>query len=139
MIHRSCARSSRRSCSALTRGRGALFAVVTLAVVAIGGCGEDDGGDTTTFSPEVDWQRTEARADCESFTPTRLPFFGELHPPLVGPRAILGHSPFPGEEDVVYIGGFDHNGHPFHNTAWIFKVHVDDLAAGLLTFPIAEP
>jgi hypothetical protein len=56
----------------------------------------------------------------------------EVHPPLVGPRAILGRSPFDGEEDVVYIGGFDHNGHPFHNTAWIFKVHVDDLREGLL-------
>jgi len=62
----------------------------------------------------------------------------EVHPPLVGPRAILGQSPFPGEEEVVYVGGFDHNGHPFHNTAWIFKVHVDDLAAGLLNFPASE-
>lgn len=56
----------------------------------------------------------------------------EVHPPLIGPRAILGQSPFDGEENVLYIGGFDHNGHPFHNTAWIFKVHVDDLREGLL-------
>jgi hypothetical protein len=55
----------------------------------------------------------------------------EVHPPLVGARAILGHSPFEGEEDIVYIGGFDHNGQLFHNTAWIVKVHVDDLRDGL--------
>ena len=51
----------------------------------------------------------------------------EVHPPVIGPRAILAHSPFPSEEDVIYFGGFDHNGHLFHNTAWIFKAHVDDV------------
>ncbi len=51
----------------------------------------------------------------------------EVHPPMIGARAILGHSPFEGEEDIVYLGGFDHNGQLFHNTAWIVKVHVEDL------------
>jgi len=61
----------------------------------------------------------------------------EVHPPLVGARAILAHSPFPGEEDIVYLGGFDHNGQLFHNTAWIFKAHVEDLARGILRSPPA--
>lgn len=51
----------------------------------------------------------------------------EVHPPVIGPRSILTHSPFESEEDVIYVGGFDHNGHLFHNTAWIFKAHVDDV------------
>ncbi len=55
----------------------------------------------------------------------------EVHPPMIGARAILGHSPFEGEEDIVYLGGFDHNGQLFHNTAWIVKVHVEDLRQGL--------
>ncbi len=54
----------------------------------------------------------------------------EIHPPVIGPRALLARSPFDSEADVIYVGGFDHNGHPFHNTAWIFKVHVDDLRSG---------
>ncbi len=56
----------------------------------------------------------------------------EVHPPLVGVRAVLGQSPFRGEEDIAYLGGFDHNGHLSHNTAWIFKVHLDDLRDGIL-------
>lgn len=51
----------------------------------------------------------------------------EVHPPVIGPRSILTHSPFASEPDVLYVGGFDHNGHLFHNTAWIFKAHVDDV------------
>ncbi len=51
----------------------------------------------------------------------------EVHPPLIGTRAILPNSPFPGEEDVLYFGGFDHDGHLFHNTGWIFKAHLDDV------------
>lgn len=59
----------------------------------------------------------------------------EIHPPVVGVRAILPHSPFPGEEDVMYFGGFDHLGHYFHNTGWIFKAHVDDVLDTFLTLP----
>jgi len=56
----------------------------------------------------------------------------EVSPPLVAPRAVLAHSPFSGEKEVVYFGGFDHNGHLFHNTAWIAKGHLDDLRDGRL-------
>jgi hypothetical protein len=59
----------------------------------------------------------------------------EVHPPVVGVRAILPHSPFPGEEDVMYFGGFDHLGHYSHNTGWIFKAHVDDVLDTFLTLP----
>lgn len=62
----------------------------------------------------------------------------EVPPPLVAPRTILAHSPFPGEEDVVYFGGFDHNGHLFHNTAWIAKAHLDDLREGRLVLDPRE-
>lgn len=60
----------------------------------------------------------------------------EVHPPLVGPRAILAASPFPSEPDVIYVGGFDHNGHLFHNTAWVFKVHVEDLRSSAFSLDV---
>ena len=59
----------------------------------------------------------------------------EVHPPLQGVRAILTESPFPGEEDVVYFGGFDHNNHLFHNTGWIMKAHIDDVTDTLFEVP----
>ena len=43
-------------------------------------------------------------------------------PPLVGVRQIIA-SPFADEQEVFYFAGFDTNGHPVHNTGWIFKAH----------------
>ncbi len=40
--------------------------------------------------------------------------------PLVSTRAIA-RSPFPGRAGWVYLGGFDANSLPVHNTAWIFS------------------
>lgn len=63
----------------------------------------------------------------------------EVAPPLVAPRAVLAHSPFAGEESVIYFGGFDHNGHLFHNTGWIFKVHLEDLLRGAVSLSDEQP
>ena len=41
-------------------------------------------------------------------------------PMLEAPRA-FSLSPFEGEENVVYFGGFDANGNDSTNRAWIFK------------------
>ena len=41
-------------------------------------------------------------------------------PVLVAPRA-FAHSPFPGEENVIYVGGHDANFKPSTDMAWIFK------------------
>jgi hypothetical protein len=62
----------------------------------------------------------------------------EVAPPLVAPRTILTHSPFPGEEGVIYLGGFDHNGNLSHNTGWIYKVHIDDILASAVSLPLSE-
>jgi len=78
MILRSHTTSPHRRGHTVVR-RSARFTVVALAFLALGGCGEDHAGSPPPFSPEVDWQRTETREDCEGFTSTRLPFFGELH------------------------------------------------------------
>lgn len=42
------------------------------------------------------------------------------NPIPLAPRAFIS-SPFPGEEQVLYVGGFDSNWLNVHNTAWIFK------------------
>jgi hypothetical protein len=62
----------------------------------------------------------------------------EVHPPLVAPRAVLTRSPFEGEENVVYFGGFDHNGNLSHNTGWIFKAHIDDVMSGGIEMGAAD-
>ena len=41
-------------------------------------------------------------------------------PMLEAPRA-FSLSPFKGEENVVFFGGFDANGNDSTNRAWIFK------------------
>jgi hypothetical protein len=40
--------------------------------------------------------------------------------PLVATRTIR-LSPFPGESDAIYFGGYDANKAPAHNTGWIAK------------------
>jgi hypothetical protein len=40
----------------------------------------------------------------------------------VGAVRTLYRSPFPGEKDVLYLGGVDCNGMPSHDTAWIYRV-----------------
>jgi hypothetical protein len=60
----------------------------------------------------------------------------EVPPPLVAPRTVLMQSPFPGEEHVIYIGGFDHNGNLSHNSGWIYKVHLDDVLSGAEPLPL---
>ena len=44
-------------------------------------------------------------------------------PVLVAPRA-FEYSPFPGEEDVIYFGGFDANFFDATDMAWIYKADV---------------
>eukprot|EP00408_Alexandrium_pacificum_P034006 CAMPEP_0171287316 /NCGR_PEP_ID=MMETSP0790-20130122/69483_1 /TAXON_ID=2925 /ORGANISM="Alexandrium catenella, Strain OF101" /LENGTH=609 /DNA_ID=CAMNT_0011756823 /DNA_START=27 /DNA_END=1856 /DNA_ORIENTATION=+ len=41
-------------------------------------------------------------------------------PPLVAARTFM-LSPFPGEEHVLYVGGFDANYYVSTNTAWVYK------------------
>jgi hypothetical protein len=55
----------------------------------------------------------------------------EQMPPLSGVRHFLA-SPFPEEEGVFYVCGYDGAQEINHNTAWIFKAHIDDI----LTYPI---
>ncbi len=45
-------------------------------------------------------------------------------PMLEAPRA-FALSPFPGEESVIYFGGFDANFHDSTNKAWIFKAGIN--------------
>jgi len=74
-------RRSDRVRGLFSRHGAALAALAILLALGLGsGCGDDDGAPPAqrTF-PEVDWERTEAREDCDDFTRTRLPFFGELH------------------------------------------------------------
>jgi len=59
----------------------------------------------------------------------------EVHPPLVAPRTVLTQSPFEGEENVIYFGGFDHNGNLSHNSGWIFKAHLEDVLKGGIALP----
>jgi hypothetical protein len=50
-----------------------------------------------------------------------LPDARRSNPGLFGLRAILS-SPFAVEKGwVVYLGGYDANSRPCHNTAWIYK------------------
>ena len=46
-------------------------------------------------------------------------------PTLIAPRA-FAQSPFPGEENIIYIGGFDANGFDATDKAWIFKVDINE-------------
>ena len=50
-------------------------------------------------------------------------------PVLEAPRAFAS-SPFKGEENVVYIGGFDANFHNATNMAWIFKAGASTILGG---------
>ncbi len=50
--------------------------------------------------------------------------WGPSKPVLVAPRA-FAHSPFPGEEGTVYIGGHDANFHESTDMAWIFKAPIE--------------
>lgn len=50
-------------------------------------------------------------------------------PMLEAPRA-FSLSPFAGEENVIYFGGFDANFHPSTNKAWIFKAGLNTVLAG---------
>ena len=42
-------------------------------------------------------------------------------PPLITPRTFC-LSPFPEEQDVIYMGGFDSNFKQSSDCAWIYKV-----------------
>jgi hypothetical protein len=48
---------------------------------------------------------------------------GLYHPgkPMLEAARAFAQSPFPGEEYVIYFGGFDANFHDSTNKAWIFK------------------
>ena len=50
-------------------------------------------------------------------------------PMLEAPRA-FALSPFEGEENVVFFGGFDANGNDSTNRAWIFKAGLSTVIGG---------
>ena len=56
-------------------------------------------------------------------------YYKKGDPVLEAPRA-FAMSPFKGEENVVYIGGFDTNFHNATNMAWIFKAGATTIISG---------
>ena len=47
--------------------------------------------------------------------------------PVLEAARAFSHSPFVGEENVIYIGGFDANFHDATNKAWIFKAGINPI------------
>lgn len=86
--------------------------------------------------PSVTWNRYFAgglfgiRSATQSYTVTEIGGPFKAGAPVLEAVRAFAASPFAGEENVIYIGGFDANFHNSTNMAWIFKAGIRTILQG---------